>query len=218
MAGYFIYSIDNGVFTQLTTSPTTEQGLALADSILEEGIEYYLNDSNDKEAARWPKDREALADVIVKRLALAEWYSDLSPNGAEVWDRIIGALDDEPGELIGIGFRCYDYDSIYWDCAEIAAEHGASMMAEPTFGGSGFRYFGKPPRKHWSRPTYSPMYSLFVPEQTRTLLSQLEAVEPFFASLPDEEGSPREQFFEGLLPPVRHAAANGRVLWVQTDT
>jgi hypothetical protein len=214
MAGYFIYSIDNRVFTQLTTSPTKEQGLALADHTLE-SIDYYLDDFDDKsEIVMWPKDRDALAEVIVKRLATADWYSDLSLDGAQMWDHVVAALDDEPGELIGIDFQCYDYESIYWDCAWIAAEHGASMMAEPTFGSSGFRYFGKPSSKYGVYP----MYSLFVPEQTRTLLSQLEAVEPFFASLPDEEGSSREQFFEGLLPPVRHAAANGRVLWVQTDT
>jgi|RhiMethySRZTD1v2_1073278.scaffolds.fasta_scaffold204064_2 hypothetical protein len=31
MAGYFLYTLDNKVFTQLTTAPTLEQGLVLAD-------------------------------------------------------------------------------------------------------------------------------------------------------------------------------------------
>ena len=49
-------------------------------------------------------------------------------------------------------------------------------------------------------------------------VEQLQAVESHFASLPDGEATPREQFFEGLLPSVQNAVDNRRILWVQTDT
>lgn len=213
MAGYYLYSIGGRVFHQLTTSPTKKQGLALADGILEDFDDLADEFGDPAEADRWPQERGALADVIVQRLAAADWYSDLSADGAQLWDHVVFSLQDEPGMRIGIDFQCYDYESIYWDCAEIAAAHGAPMMEEPGFGGSGFRYFGKPKSDFW------PMYSLLLPEQSQQLLTQLKAAEPHFASLADEdEGSPREQFFEGLLPPVQHVVQTGRVLWVQTDT
>ena len=162
----------------------------------------------------WPDDRAALARLIMKRLALPDWYSDLSYDDACMWDNVVISLQREPAEQLGLDFQCSDYESIYWDCAEIAAKKGAKMMAEPVFGSSGFRYFGKPTSEYSNYP----MYSLFTPAQAQQLLTQLQAVEPHFGALPDGEGSPHEQFFEGLLPAVQHAAENGRVLWVQTDT
>jgi hypothetical protein len=209
MAGYFLYTLDKDVFSQLTTAPTREQGLVLADYLRE-----YLASSDDEPSAMWPGDREALAGLIVRRLALPDWYSDLSYEDAHVWDSVLLSLDGEPGEALGIGFQCSDYESIYWDCAEAAADRGATMVAEPAFGNSGFRYFGKPTSDYSNYP----MYTLYTPDRARHLLAQLEEVEPHFRSLAGGEGSVREQFFEGLLPPVRGAVARGRVLWVQTDT
>lgn len=214
MAGYFIYNIDADAFTKLTTSPTKEHGLILADFLLEE-LEDYLEDfDNEGDAELWPREREPLADFIVKRLAMPDWYSDLSMDNANMWDNVLHALQDEPGDELGLDFQCSDYESIYWDCAKIAAAQGASMMAEPVFGGSGFRYSGKPSSEYSVYPTYS----FFLPAQVKQLLSQLKAIEPHFASLPSGEGAPNEQFFEGLLPSVTQAADGGRVLWVQTDT
>lgn len=214
MAGYFLYSIDRNVFQQLVTTPTTEQGLVLADHLLDGWDDLSEEFEDKKEAARWPRDRNRLAAWIIERLAKPDWYSDLPWDSAQMWDNVVRSLQDEPGEAIGVDFQCYDYESIYWDCAEIAAAQGAAMMAEPTFGSSGFRYFGKPSGNY----SVWPMYSLYLPEQSRALLDQLLAVEPHFATLENEEGSPREQFFEGLLPPVRDCVQRGRVLWVQTDT
>ena len=214
MAGYYLYTLDTDVFTQLTTSPTKKQAEALADYLLEE-LEDLLEESDEgPEASIWPLDRNALADLIVKRLALPDWYSDLSYDDATVWDSVVHSLSDEPGEEIGIDFQCSDYESIYWDCGN-RGRAGATMMAEPRFGSSGYRYFGKPTDDYANYP----LYSFFMPEQTKELLAQLERVEPHFANLSDKsEGSPREQFFEGLLPSVQYAVKKNRILWVQTDT
>lgn len=215
MAGYFLYSIDSDVFTQLTTSPTREQGEVLADYVLEDRAFHFEERDEEAGPSIWPEDREVLVERILKRLASSDWYSDLSYADAIMWDDMLHGLSGEAGETIGIDLQCSDYESIYWDCAEIAAQQGASMMAEPVFGNRAFRYFGKPSSEY----TVYPMYSFFTAEQTQELLKQLKRVEPHFASLSDDSvGSPREQFFEGLLPTVKDAAAKGRVLWVQTDT
>ncbi len=207
MAGYFLYTFDGDVFRQLTTSPTDGQAAILARYIVE----------RVGEADGWPADLGDLTAAIRKRLAAADWYAGLSDDDARLWDDIVFSLCREPGEAIGIDFRCSDYESIYWDCAEEAASQGADLMSEPRFGASGYRFFGEPSHDYG----YHRAYSIFDPEGVRALLRQLLAGEPHFAEFPedeDDEGSLREQFFQGLLPVVRFAAENGRTLFVQTDT
>ena len=123
MAGYYISSIDNEAFIQLTTTPTIEQGLILADVLLVE-MEYYVENEfhNPSDADIWPRERNALAEIIIKRLASSDWYSDLSMDNANMWDQVVCALQDD---AFGLDNQLADYESIYWDCAEIAAANNA---------------------------------------------------------------------------------------------
>lgn len=214
MAGYFIYSLDADVFQQLTTVPTVEQSLALADSIfgdLDDSLKAYWKEG-PADPLKWPRDRAALAESIRKRLASPDWYADLTIGDQVIWENLLYNLMDECGVEIGIGFQA-ENDSFYWDAAEIAAQQGASMMAEPNFGGSGFRCSDK------SRCDLDGLsYSLYLPTQAVELLKQLEKVAPHFETMPDEEFGDRDQFFNGLLEPVRNIVAAGRVMWVQTDS
>lgn len=205
MAGYFIYTLDGDAFSKLTTSPTDEQAMALARNI---------HDRIGTSKA-WPKDINALAAAIKARLTQNDWYGDLSPEDAEVWDDVVFSLCGDTGKEVGIGFECSDYESIYWDCAEEAAGNGAEMLQEPIFGSSGYRFAG--PLAH--DYGYHRIYSIFRADDVQRLLSQLQSVESHFADLPDDgDGCVREQFFEGLLPPVKYAAENNRCIFVQTDT
>lgn len=218
MAGYFIYSIDADVLEQLTTSPTKEQALILADSLLDDfGLEDALEEYEEEglvDPSKWPLDREALADRIRERLALADWYADLAYNDTTIWDNglLYEGLAGEAGEELGIDFQAENNGELYWDAAETAARRGASMMDGSKFGNSGFRYSGK------SKGDIDVIYSFYLPAETQALLKQLELVAPHFETLPDEEGGEREQFFLGLLEPVRKIVEAGRVMWVQTDT
>jgi hypothetical protein len=215
MAGYFIYSLDAQVFQQLTTTPTQEQGLILADVLLEE-LEDALDEYDGRNAAdkkKWPADRKALATVIQQQLAAPDWYAEFTMGDAAIWDTIVlRSWDDEAGETLELDFACDNDGFLYWDAATIAASHGAPMMAEPKFGNSGFRYSGK------SRSPLELMYTMYLPAQVKTLLNQLEQAARHFETLPDEEDGDRAQFFEGLLDPVRNLTEAGRVMWVQTDT
>ena len=212
MAGFFIYSLDSSAFESLTTTPTLEQGLILADALLEE-LEDLL-DELDGEATpeTWPLEREELAVLIQKRLASSDWYSGLSPGDANIWAFTLRRLMYEAGEKLGVDFRCDNDGFLYWDAAKIAAKHGAPMMGEPVFGGSGYRYLGQP------RGEQDLNYSIYLPEKTRQLLGQLESAASHFETLPDEEDGDRDQFFRGLLEPVRIIVADNRVMWVQTGT
>lgn len=212
MAGYFIHSMDAKVFEQLTTSPTREQALLLADAILDESDDLLRPYDEAAEPPLWPSNRDVLADRIRERLTREDWYADLTMGNAAIWDEILHLLMDEPGEQLGIDLHCENDGFLYWDAAEMAAEHGATMMAEPHFGNSGFRYSGK------SQGELDLMYTIYSVPRTRELLAQLETVIPHFEALPDDEEGDRAQFFEGLLEPVRQIVAAGRMMWVATVT
>ena len=212
MAGYFLYSLDGPAFTTLVTDPTDAHARPFAEDLLAES-------GDDVGEVGWPADADGLTAFIRTRLASPDWYSDLDEDAARLWNDVVFQFTEEPGEACGLDMRCADYESIYWDCAEFAAANGAPMLAEPQFGSRGFRC----PPERLGDPAdggLDPYYSLYTPDETRTLLAQLEAVEPHAAALPDrdEEGSVAEQFFEGLLPPVADAAAEGRAMFVQLDT
>lgn len=194
MAGYNICSLDADVFEKLTTSPTREQSLILADAVLD-GLDVELREfsgENEADPKKWPTDRELLAASIQIRLGSADWYADFTIGDASIWDNcLLRALMDEPGEQLGIDFRMENDGFLYWDVAEAAAQHGAPMMAEPKFGNSGFRYSGK------SRTELELLYTIHLPADVQKLLHQLETAVPYFETLPDDEDGDRMQFFEG---------------------
>lgn len=213
MAGYHIYSLDADVFQQLTTTPTIEQCLILAKPIVKDLgdlLEEYEG-VTAADAAKWPRKPAAMAESIQQRLSSQDWFADFTLGDVLIWNTILRQLDDKPGEKLGIDFQCENDGFLYWDAAKIAAQHGAPMMAEPKFGNSRFRYFGR-------ARDGGEEFSFYVPAQVQQLLQQLELAVPHFETLPEEEGGDRDQFFDGLLEPVRKIAAAGRVMWVQTDT
>ncbi|WP_197452188.1 hypothetical protein [Rosistilla carotiformis] len=205
MAGYFIYTLEGSAFSQLTTSPTDDQAMAIAK---------YLQESvGDSEA--FPSDLSKLADAIKTRLSSPDWYADLDEDDAEIWDKFVFSLRDDVGKAVGIGFECTDYESVYWDCAEECVAQGADMFKEPEFGSSGFRFHGELAHEYG----YHRIYSIFDPETVKRLAEQLSTVQAHFANLPDDgEGCVREQFFDGLLKPIGDAVARGRYIFIQTDT
>lgn len=214
MAGYHIYSLDAAAFEQLTTAPTAEQGRVLAEAVVED-LEDLLDEYFEEDAAdpkKWPQNAKRLAESIGKRLAMPDWYADLTLGDSFIWDTILHTLSDEPGEELGLDFRCENDGYLYWDAAIIASKHGAPMMAEPQFGNAGFRYSGQ------SKGDVDLLYTFYLPAQVRQLLAQLEKAVPHFETLPEDEEGDRDQFFRGLLDPVKQIAADGRVMWVQTDT
>ena len=209
MAGYLLHSLSNEVFQQLITSPTREQALVLADYMLGDVMPYSDEFEFFEEPEIWPEDRDALADRIIAHLAQPEWYTGLRIESARKWDLLVQSLRDEPGEALGIDFRYLDDEPISGDCIETKAKLGATMMTD--LGSRGFRYYGKPAAEDW------PTYSILLPEMLQTLLIQLEGIETKMESSAGGYGSPRQQYFDVLMPTVREVIAQGRALWVQTD-
>lgn len=212
--GYFLYSLDAAIFHQLTTSPTKAQGLALADGFVDE-VEVYFDEYEGEDAAdpkKWPLRRAALGESIRKRLAAPDWYADLTAGDRVIWDGILDGLTGEPGETIGIDFRCENDGILDWDTATLAANQGASMMADPRFAHSGYRCAPE------ARVHLGPNYSFYLPPETRQLLEQLENVSPHFPTSPKGKSKDPHPFFQGLLEPVRRIVKAGRVMQVCANT
>ena len=209
MAGFFLYSLDAEAFRQLTTAPTKAQCLAGADAIVDDLAERlgdYVGEEADPD--KWPLDRLLLAKAIRARLVSPDWYSDLRAGDAAIWADVVFQLIQDDG----MDFRNDNDGFLYWDAARIAARHGAPTMAEQPFGQAGFRHTSV------SAGDLDLMYTVFLPDQVALLLEELEAAVPHFETLPATPEGDRDQFFRGLLEPVRRIAAEDRVLWVQTDT
>jgi hypothetical protein len=147
-AGYILYSLDPDKFRQLVEQPTQAQLTALA-RLLKDGLEEYEDEFDDDDPiSKWPAKVKPLAEIAAKRLALPDWYGDLSPMGKTLWEgAIFSACQDS--DDIDVGFRV-DNDGVYWDVIEVAWKHLSvvpntiSDVALSTFGTRPYRYQQSP--------------------------------------------------------------------------
>lgn len=144
MAGYIIYSLDWGRFQQFVERPTPGQLAALGE-LLSEGLEEHDGEfDEDDPVLTWPTDAEGLAQVAAKRLAMPDWYGDLSTSGKNLWESVIfdACMDCDD---IDVGFRV-DSDGVYWDVIELAWKRlgvvpgQISNVALSAFGKRPYRY------------------------------------------------------------------------------
>jgi hypothetical protein len=151
MAGYFIYSLDWNKFRQLVDRPTPSQLTTLA-KLVRDGLEEEDDDSLD-----WPTDKKSLVELVSRRLALPDWYGDLSAAGKRVWEGVI-FLACQDYKAIDVGFRV-DGEGVYWDVIELAWKHlgvvpdRVSEVALSAFGTRPYRYH-QPPRPGMSRADF----------------------------------------------------------------
>ncbi|MBI3464403.1 MAG: hypothetical protein HY000_15305, partial [Planctomycetes bacterium] len=78
MAGYIIYSLDWDKFRRFVEQPTKQQLLAFADLLSDEFDRHRREFNKGDPVSKWPSDRESLAKIAAQRLALPDWYGDLS--------------------------------------------------------------------------------------------------------------------------------------------
>ena len=217
MAGYIIYSLDWPKFTALVERPTPAQLAVLAKGLADEREELDGEFDEDDPIADWPEDPKSLARVVADRLALADWYGDLSQVGRELWETAFYVTCMRSKKL-GVGFRV-DSDGVYWDVINLIVKRlgdrpetpGKSAMSR--FGTVPFRYH--PPARRRSSD-WTPMHSMHPPDEVQQMLAELRSVAPAVEAAKDSDV--REQFTEDLLPAVERVAADGRLLFIQVDT
>lgn len=217
MAGYIIYSLDWPKFTALVERPTPAQLAILAKSLVDEREELDGEFDDDDPIADWPEDPKSLAQIVAERLALADWYSDLSQVGRQLWETAFYVTCMRSKKL-DVGFRV-DSDGVYWDVINLIVTQlgdrpetpGKSAMSR--FGTVPFRYH--PPTKRRSAD-WTPMHSMHPPDEVKRMLAELRSVASAVEAAKDPDV--REQFTEELLPAVEQVADEGRGLFIQVDT
>ena len=144
MAGYIIYSLDWHKFQQFVERPTADQ-LAALEKLLSEGLEENDGEFDEDDLVlTWPTQAGALAQIAAKRLALPDWYGDLSTPGKNLWEGVVFQACMNCDE-IDVGFRV-DSNGVYWDVIEAAWKHlgvvpgQISTIALSAFGKRPYRY------------------------------------------------------------------------------
>src|SRR5256885_13477251 len=102
MAGYIIYSLDWGQFQKFVERPTPGHLAAFARHLCD-GLKEYEFDEGDPVRA-WPTKAKALPPIAAKRLAMPDWYGDLSATGKAFWEGAIFGVCMDCAE-IDVGFR-----------------------------------------------------------------------------------------------------------------
>lgn len=117
-AGYIIYSLDTNKFRELVEHPTPGQ-LAALGQLLSDAFEEFDGQFEEGDPIlEWNTNSGSFAQIAAQRLALPDWYSDLSVTGKHLWESVIFNACMNCDE-IDVGFRV-DNDGIYWDVIEIA--------------------------------------------------------------------------------------------------
>lgn len=211
-AGYVIYSLDWKRFKDLVQDPTPKQLRSLARSLREGLAEADELDRADP-MSKWPTSSKALAPIIAQRLALTDWYGDLSNMGKELWEGMIvdycmngDDRDDEDGES-DLDFRV-DSDGVYWDVIELIWKHHRvvpnviSSVAISGFGTKPYRY-SPPSKPQMTREEYD------AGQGTRDdiLSAMREALDEFSSKDVDHKVPPpkkqKKHGLEDILAPLR---------------
>ncbi len=218
MAGYIIYSLDWQKFLTMLDHPTSSQLAIFAEglSVERENLDGEFDD--DDPILNWPTDIGSLSSVIADRLALSDWYSDLSEQGRQLWESTIYVTCMQREDL-NIGFRV-DCDGVYWDVINQIVRQLGDRPEKP--GKSAMSRFGTvplrcsaPPRQE-KRSYWTSMHSMHSPEEVKSMLSELRTVAPVIEAAKNE--GVREQFRDALLPAIEQVANDERLLFIQVDT
>lgn len=225
-AGYIIYSLEWDKFRNLVERPTPAQ-LATLGALLQDGLEEMGDEFDEGDPiGDWPRDAKSLEAIAARRLALPDWYGDLSEWGKNLWEGVVFSACMN-NDAIDVGFRVDD-DGVYWDVIEIAWKHlkvpanTINETALSAFGTRPFRYFPKPKaKKSWfsfgsGDDEWTAMHSMHTPEDVRKMLSELQSAGPAIQASKNDEAL--EDYENALLPVLETIAMDGRMLFIQVDT
>jgi hypothetical protein len=213
---YFLYSLDWTKFQKFLESPTAKQLAAFSDALADGYDDEYDEFDEDDPIHEWFKDKKATAAVIKSRLAMPDWYSDLSYMGKGLWEPAICTMAHSKE----FGFKSHS-NGIYWDVIEVARKHhkvpvnAINNLAISQFGTRPLRYVPNP-KKRVSLSDWHPTHSMHTPNETVQMLNELEDAGTFITSS-DRQGA-REDYENELMPALDSIVKAKRMLYVSVDT
>lgn len=221
MAGFMIYSLDWDRFKDFVNNPTDDQLLSFS-TLLSDGLDQVNEDLEEEDAVSdWPSDPEELRGVVKQRLARDDWYGDLSAPAQEAWANAVYSFCSDTEE---VGFRV-DHDGVYWDVIELACKH---LNASPNeiSPGVALSEFGKRPYAYhpaakdeddedsWDL-NWHDYHSMHTPDEVRRMVQELQTAAPAIEKSRDKQAI---NDYDSLMPVLEQLVAEGRMLFVQTDT
>ena len=162
---YVIYSLDSAKFRKLVERPTPEQVEVLA-QILDEALDSEReNLSPSDPVLQWGKAR-SLEEVVSERLALPDWYSDLSYWGKTIWEGVIFSACMGSEEFdVGFAVNC---EGISWDLIEKPVKH---LLKSRSLDSIALAKFGHTPYR----------FTLNFDEQEEDMLAVVQKLQDFMA-------------------------------------
>jgi hypothetical protein len=217
--GYILNSLDWKKFRKFIAKPAKAQLLAFADHLSYLLDEYEGRFATEDPVADWPSDPKELSEVVRKRLALADWYGDLSNTAKELWERAVCGF--------GLSEKYLDHlqeggaDSVGWSVIALARKHhgikegmiGEKMLSR--FCECPFRYFPVLNRRR-KRDDWHSNHSMHPPEEVVQLIDELIAARPTI----EKSGSRYDidALDDDFLPVLARIAQAGRMFHVYADT
>jgi hypothetical protein len=217
--GYILNSLDWRIFSKFVKKPTKAQLVDFADYLSSLLDEYDGRFEDGDPVAEWPSDPKELSEIVRERVALEDWYGDLSNTAKEVWDRAV----------CGFGFseRHLDHrpegdaDSVDWSVIDLARAHykikegTITEMIVSRFCEVPFRYHPVLNRRR-KRGDWFSLHSMHPPEEVVQLIDELKAARPTIEK--SEDRYDIEALEDDLLPVLEKIAEAGRMFHVYADT
>ena len=214
MAGFILYSLDWPQVKQFMESPDEVRLLKLAQLVSDEmdQVDGELDDGDP--VASWPADPVELAPVLAQRIALPDWYGDLSDSGKSAWEWGFSAFcsDDDV-----FAFEV-ESDGVYWNIHSEALKHHG--LKDDVIGDMEITHFGTRPFRYRQQGKrsfdhYYPYHSMHTPDEVKKLVEQFSAAESTILSSRYEEV---QDDYEELMPVLHRLVEANRVLYVSVDT
>jgi hypothetical protein len=217
--GYILNSLDWKKFNKFVERPTKAQLLDFADT-----VSYYLDEYDERfeegdPVAEWPSDPKELSEIVRERLALADWYGDLSSTAKELWERSVRSFGMSEKHLDGRGEG--DADSVGWSVIDLARKH--HKIKEGTIGPMILSRFCEVPFRYHpvlnrrrKRNDWFSYHSMHAPEEVVQLIDELKAARPTIEKSGDRYDI--DALEDDLLPVLEDIAEAKRMFYVYADT
>jgi hypothetical protein len=212
---YEFHSIDPKDFDKLIGGPTKKQ-LTLIAEFLAMGLDVFAPSFPKKDPVLdWPNDLAALADLAKSRLALDDWYTDLSFSERAVWQLGFYNPIDKLVKVRGEAGCDYALIDLVQETLGVPRNKVVDKIMMSGFGVRPFRCTAKAatpkPNRSWVPP-----HSIHLPTELEQLQSELSTTADAIRATRDRQII--SEFNDELMPTLAKLIKQKRILFVHVNT